>query len=86
MHKIVAAFLVVLAIAGCQKKPEVTTRVGKDFKVDKLFTHEGCTVFRFGDGGHNVYYTNCSGETMSTVFCGKGCVRPRNVKTVRQEF
>lgn len=46
--------------------------------VDKLFTHEGCTVYRFRDAGYSHYYAKCAGGTASTdtaysETCGKGC-------------
>lgn len=54
-----AAFVLV----GCNKEPEEVTRVGSDFEVGRLFTTDGCTVYRFSDGGRNVYFTNCTGST-----------------------
>lgn len=59
-----------LYLTACQKNAEQTARVGNDFKVEKLFTHEGCTVYRFDDN-RTVYYTNCQGSTQSS--CGKNC-------------
>lgn len=37
----------------------------KTYNVDYLFEHDGCKVYRFYDRGHYVYFTNCSGETVS---------------------
>ncbi len=37
----------------------------KTYNVDYLFEHDGCKVYRFFDRGHYVYFTNCSGETIS---------------------
>ncbi len=34
------------------------------FKVEYLFEHEGCKVYRFEDKGNWVYYTNCQGEAI----------------------
>jgi hypothetical protein len=34
-----------------------------DFQVSLLFEHEGIKVYRFRDGGHNVYFTNTCGIT-----------------------
>jgi hypothetical protein len=50
-------------LVGCAGEPEQTTPVSKDFKVDRLFTHEGCTVYRFEDAGYLRYFTNCQGGT-----------------------
>lgn len=35
------------------------------YKVDYLFEHDGCKVYRFYDKGNYVYFTNCNGETTS---------------------
>ena len=34
------------------------------YKVQFLFEHEGCKVYRFNDAGNTVYFTNCNGETI----------------------
>lgn len=34
----------------------------KTYKVDYLFEHEGCKVYRFNDNGNYVYFTNCTGD------------------------
>lgn len=33
-----------------------------DYKVDYLFEHDGCKVYRFYDRGNYVYFTNCTGN------------------------
>lgn len=73
--KSLLAILVIAVLAGCSKPAETSTAVGAEFVVDKLFTHEGCTVYRFIDGGNARYYTNCSGSTNWTEGCGKNCTR-----------
>jgi len=35
------------------------------YKVEYLFEHEGCKVYRFRDDGYYVYFTNCSGEAIA---------------------
>lgn len=71
--------LCVAVLAGCTKRAEQSSAAGTEFVVDKLFTHEGCTVYRFEDGGRYLYYTNCSGSTSWTENCGKNCSRPMNI-------
>jgi hypothetical protein len=56
----VAATLLVLA--GCNKQAESAVTVGHGYNVEKLFTADGCTVYRFADGSYR-YFTNCSGST-----------------------
>lgn len=74
MKILLTVFFLALA-AGCSKPAETSTAVGVEFVVDKLFTHEGCTVYRFYDGGGARYFTNCQGSTNWTEHCGKGCTR-----------
>jgi hypothetical protein len=55
--------LIALALlAGCSKDPETRQRVNSEFVVDTLFTKDGCTVYRFFDGGSARYFTNCRGS------------------------
>lgn len=71
--------LVILAaamfITGCdqRKQAETSTKAGTEFVVDKLFTVDNCTVYRFLDGGRLRYFTNCKGSTEWTESCGKNC-------------
>lgn len=37
----------------------------QDYKVEYLFEHEGCKVYRFRDGSYYVYFTNCNGEAIA---------------------
>lgn len=58
--KIVALFTLFLALAGCTKDPIKTESSNNaDVPVDLLFEHDGCKVYRFKDGGYNIYYTKC---------------------------
>lgn len=70
----------VLGLAACGKVPEATVQKG-EFNVERLFTVDDCTAYRFSDAGHYVYYTNCSGSTQSTINrqCGKTPCNETNV-------
>ena len=71
--------LTVLVLSGCEgAPPETTTHAGMGYEVSKLFTHEGCSVYRFSDYGNARYYTNCSGSTSYTSSNGKSS-RPDGV-------
>lgn len=61
--KITIALLVALALAGCAKKTqEVSVTTNPEFKVELLFTHGDCRVYRFwDDAGHPGYYARCHG-------------------------
>lgn len=37
----------------------------QDYKVEYLFEHEGCKVYRFWDQSYYVYFTNCNGEAVA---------------------
>lgn len=32
------------------------------YKVEYLFEHDGCKVYRFHDRGNYIYFTNCTGN------------------------
>ncbi|CAK9889161.1 DUF4884 domain-containing protein [Pseudomonas fluorescens] len=74
MTRLALCLLLLATLAGCREpdKPAATVVAGT-YKVDKLFTVDGCTVYRFLDSGSNKYFTNCSGTTAWSEDCGKGC-------------
>lgn len=82
-------------LAGCMeaKQAESSAAAGVEFRVDRLFTHDGCTVYRFTDAGYNSrYFARCDGAVSSDASwseshqCGKTrCKRPMNVPTARSE-
>jgi hypothetical protein len=60
-----------MLVFGCAPNPAVSSKIeGPGYQVDTLFTHEGCTVYRFRDGGQR-YFTNCHGSTQWTEGHGK---------------
>lgn len=68
-----------IALSACQKEAETVQRVGASgVDVEKLFTFEGCSVYRFQDD-RTVYFTNCSGSTQYAENCGKNCTINRQV-------
>ena len=76
--KYILVLMGILSLAACGKPTETSTRVGRDFVVEKLFTYDGCTVYRFDDG-YRRYFTNCSGSTTWNESCGKNCTREMGV-------
>jgi hypothetical protein len=60
--KVLCIAAAILALGGCNKRAESTVTTGAGFQVSKLFTTDGCTVYRFYDSGLR-YFTNCSGST-----------------------
>jgi len=74
MTRLALCLLLMAALAGCREAtPPATSSVNSGFNVEKLFSTEGCSVYRFIDGGYRRYFTNCSGSTSWSQDCGKGC-------------
>ena len=77
------------AYVGCLRQASrALNPAGVGFSVDRLFTHEGCTVYRFGDAGEYRYFTKCDGAASSssswseTRPCGKSqCRDAREIPT-----
>lgn len=61
MVKILFTISVALLLAACHKDPQQSQHHG-EFKVETLFRHDGCTVYRFLDRSY-VYYTKCIADT-----------------------
>ena len=77
MNRSLAAYLLLVPLAACVNEPIATVPSNNpDVQVDTLFTHDGCTVYRFRDGPYQ-YFVKCQGErtasTISTLSCGKNC-------------
>lgn len=74
IRRLLAAPLL-LPLLACVNDPVATTASNNgEVPVDVLFTHDGCTVYRFRDGIYH-YYVRCKGEpAVSTLSCvGKHC-------------
>ena len=83
---LVVSFAMVGALQGCVEPPAAMRSIqtaNPGYTVDLLFTHDGCSVYRFNDGPHPVYYADCRGSasTSQSVACGRGCVREETVQT-----
>ena len=84
IHRIIlAAMLPLLLLTGCYKQAESSSRPSNgEFEVQKLFEHQGCTVYRFYHSGYR-YYTRCKSDVTTTwnESCGKNCTRSVSVPT-----
>lgn len=74
----------VLAV-GCMQPPvQVQGTNNANIDVEQLFTHDGCRVYRFRDGGIH-YFVRCDGavsqQTMSMKSCGKNCTYEESIAT-----
>lgn len=86
MKKIIAIALVAIALAGCKERLPLSsaTTNNRDYEAAKLFTHDGCTVYRFYDYGNYRYFTKCEHADSATSwneYCGKGCSRQVAIDT-----
>lgn len=86
--KVIFTLLAVVLVAGCAKDPvAISSSTNPEVPIANLFTHEGCTVYRFVDDGWYHYFAKCvdSAETISqkTSTCGKNCfyTRDENIRT-----
>jgi hypothetical protein len=83
INKILLAMALGLALVACAEKgsyvPTVPSVGGANFNVQKLFTTDGCTVYRFHDSGRNHYFTNCTATVSQyTESCGKSCTTTKS--------
>ena len=69
MKTLLIAFALLL-LSACAKEPESTKQAGIAFQVDKLFTHEDCTLYRFSDMGYPRYYAKCEKEATVSLETG----------------
>ena len=78
-------FTTFLVFTDVNKKPIETTKTNnQDYDVNKLFTKDGCDVYRFHDAGYPRYFVNCGNNQASiswNVGCGKGCTNNVSVQT-----
>lgn len=57
----------IICLYGCEEKKTTPQQIqleqsNKDYKVTLLFEVDSIRVYRFTDGGHNVYFSNVQGR------------------------
>jgi hypothetical protein len=60
----------IVVLSSCQGKAQEEVYTG-DFKVEFLFEHDGCKVYRFNDG-RTVYFSDCRGKMEHTTTTKSG--------------
>ena len=77
-------------LSGCNAEPvSVAQTDNAEIRVARLFDHDGCTVYRFHDGGRDRYFVKCAegndrAESDDTEPCGKTpCPRPEVIETAK---
>lgn len=81
MKKLLLLLLPLILLAGCSGRALEEQSTGNpDFRVEKLFTVDGCTVYRFRDILAR-YFVNCSGGVEWEEVSGKNIQRTTSVPT-----
>ena len=78
MKKLLILFISGLFLISCEPIPGEKVQVesgSSGVKVEKLFTVDGVTVYRFHDGGETVYFTSGSGKKISVTIVEKGKIK-----------
>ncbi|MGM0464669.1 MAG: DUF4884 domain-containing protein [Bacteroidota bacterium] len=68
--RITALIIIAVSFYSCfSQRPLSRERPdnNRTYRVEYLFEHDGCRVYRFRDQGHYVYFTNCGGDVTSMV-------------------
>lgn len=68
--RITALIIIAVSFYSCfSQRPLSRERPdnNRTYRVEYLFEHDGCRVYRFRDAGHYVYFTNCGGDVTSMV-------------------
>ena len=86
MLRAIAPWVFAAVLAGCVNEPVATSPSNNpDMHVDTLFSHDGCTVYRFHDITYH-YYVRCqdarTAQTSSTRSCGKSCRYEEAIQTI----
>lgn len=85
---ILIAALSAISLTGCGATPVSSEHTSNGIEVQKLFTKDNCTVYKFFDGNiRSVYYADCaSSVTLSQErSCGKNCTRREFTVTPKVE-
>ena len=82
--KIMLTLAALAMVAGCERPAEAVAHAEENCTVVRLFTPEGCTVFRFTDGNRRRYFARCDDSvaqptTTRQESCGENCTPPVEV-------
>jgi len=81
MRRLLLVVLVVMTGACASNRPDATDKATAGDSVGVLFTVDGVTVYRFGDGGRYHYFAVRTGRPDTVTLsawsesCGKNCTR-----------
>lgn len=80
--------MLIVGLSACGRKAEgVAPTSNNNFEIEKLFTHEGCTMYRFEDV-YSRYFMICKDQPSQVEWqenCGKNCQRKVEIHAGRSE-
>lgn len=85
MKKIIILTVTLFALTACcpKRSEEVKASSNSFYTVEKLFTVDGITVYRFCDNSHTVYFTNRASEVKYSYSKREGKVtKTENIQTL----
>lgn len=87
MKKIIIISIALLALTACESKQveEVKASSNQSYPVEKLFTVDGITVYRFRDNDRYVYFTNRTGDVQySNTVIKRGLEKQQKMSRFKQ--
>jgi outer membrane biogenesis lipoprotein LolB len=84
MNKLVVALSCLVLVACTEPAESTAASSNPNVSVEKLLTVDGCTVYRFQDGGHSRYFSKCHDAHSEVTYqqnCGKNCSRPETISS-----
>ena len=84
--KLLIILALAISVSSCTKGGIETTKANDnpEFIVEKLFTHDGCIVYRFSDIGRVRYFVKCGCNNSGVRWedsCGKNCTEEYDIQT-----
>lgn len=84
--KYLSVIFAAMLLVSCYGEPISTSSTSNsEFKVELLFEHDGCKVYRFNDGGTR-YFTTCQGEVAWKEHYGKTYVIRSNPTAIQDSI
>jgi len=80
MKALTVALITLFILSACEQPAESTIKSSnKEFKVEKLFTEDSITVYRFDDYGYHYFIKDGTSQKVS---CGKNCYREETISNL----
>lgn len=73
MKSQILVIAIILLLTACNREAQqVIQSSNSEIRLELLFVHDGCKVYRFVDGGRNVYWSDCRGNMSTSYFQSQG--------------